>query len=257
MEVPVIEIARACLGYGRRVVFRDISFAILPGDYFGIVGPNGAGKTTLLRAILGTLKPRSGEIRCVAPGGRTLRFGYVPQKESIDYILPYSVEEVVLMGRYRDLGLLRRPGPEDRTIVGQCLDHTGIRELGREPFKNLSGGQKQRALIARALATQPDVLVLDEPTSGMDLPSRLSILDLIDTLHAEGPLTVIMVSHLLDDVASRVKRVAIVERDFFQAGSVEDVLTGANLSALYRIPVSVERRGSRTLIVAGGNHGNR
>jgi ABC-type Mn2+/Zn2+ transport system ATPase subunit len=256
MEAPVIEIARASLGYGKRVVFRDISFAILPGDYFGIVGPNGAGKTTLLRAILGTLKPRAGEIRYAAPGGRALRFGYVPQKESIDYILPYSAREVVRMGRYREIGLLRRPGPEDRAIVEQCLDHTGIRELGSEPFKDLSGGQKQRTLIARALAARPDVLVLDEPTSGMDLPSRLSILDLIDTLHAQGPLTVVMVSHLLDDVASRVKRVAIVERDLFQTGSVEEILTGANLSALYRIPVSVERRGTRTLIVAGGNHGN-
>lgn len=256
MELPVIEFVRATLGYGRRIVLRDISLAIQGGDYLGIVGPNGAGKTTLLRAILGTLRPRSGEIRYSRPNGRPLRFGYVPQKESVDYILPYTAREVVLMGRYRDLGLLQMPGPEDRAIVEKSLDHTGIRDLGGEAFKNLSGGQKQRALIARALATQPDVLVLDEPTNGMDLPSRLSILDLIKNLHGQGSLTIIMVSHLLDDVASRAQQVAIVERDFFQAGSVEEILTDRNLSALYRIPVSVERRGGRTVILAGGSDGN-
>jgi manganese/zinc/iron transport system ATP- binding protein len=256
VESPVIEFVRATLGYGRRIILRDISLAIQGGDYLGVVGPNGAGKTTLVRAILGTLRPRSGEVRYRGPNGRPLRFGYVPQKESVDYVLPYTSREVVLMGRYRDLGILRRPGPDDQAIVEQSLDQTGVRDLGGEAFKNLSGGQKQRVLIARALATRPDVLVLDEPTNGMDLPSRLSILDLIRSIHDRGSLTIIMVSHLLDDVASRAKQVAIVERDFFQAGTVEEILTDRNLSALYGIPVSVERRGGRTVILAGGSDGN-
>jgi ABC-type Mn2+/Zn2+ transport system ATPase subunit len=256
MEPTVVELVHASLGYGKGVILHDVSLAIRRGDYVGIVGPNGAGKTTLLHAILGTLKVRSGEIRTSAPAGGALRFGYVPQKESVDYVLPYSAAEVVMMGRYRALGPFRRPGGEDRAIVERSLEQTGTLELGAEVFKELSGGQKQRVLIARALATQPDVLVLDEPTSGMDLPSRLAILDLIDALHAGGALTIIMVSHLLDDVASRVKQVAIVERGFFQAGAVEEILTGANLSALYQTPVTVERRGTRTLIVAGERHGH-
>jgi ABC-type Mn2+/Zn2+ transport system ATPase subunit len=152
--------------------------------------------------------------------------------------------------------MFRRPSKEDRDIVRRSLAHVAIADLNDRWFKDLSGGQKQRVLIARALATEPDVLILDEPTNGMDLSSRASILDLIRGLHDVDGLTVIMVSHLLDDVANQVQRIMIVERKAFQVGDVKDVLTGDNLSALYGIPVDVQMLGGNTVILPGGRHGD-
>jgi ABC-type Mn2+/Zn2+ transport system ATPase subunit len=252
---PVIAFVHATLGYGHVPVLKDISFTVQEGEYFGLVGPNGAGKTTILRAVLGTLKPLDGSVRVIMPSGKPVRFGYVPQRDTLDYVLPYTVEEVVMMGRYRQLGVLRRPGHADRDAVLKSLDHVDIRELRGRAFKELSGGQKQRTLIARALASDPDVLVLDEPTNGMDLPSRLSILDLIRHLHVTDRLTVIMVSHLLDDVANHVQRLAIVEREFFQVGTVEEILTGSNLTTLYGMHVVVRRIDGRMVILAGERDG--
>jgi len=254
---PLIEFTHATLGYGGKTVLLDISFAVMPGDYFGLVGPNGAGKTTILRAILGTLAPLEGTVVIAEKDGGRLRFGYVPQRDTIDYILPYRVEEVVMMGRYRQMGLFRRPGMRDRDAVRQSLVHVAIEDLAGRTFKELSGGQKQRTLIARALASEPDVLVLDEPTNGMDLSSRIAILDLIQRLHREDRLTVLMVSHLLDDVANHVGRLAIVERNYFQVGTVDDVLTSENLSSMYQMPVDVRTVGGRTVILTGGIDGKR
>jgi ABC-type Mn2+/Zn2+ transport system ATPase subunit len=256
LEPPLISFDNATLGYGRKIVLRDISFSIYQGDYIGLVGPNGAGKTTILRAILGALKPLAGTVRLNPTGDGPIRFGYVPQRDTIDDILPYTAGEVVLMGRYRQTGVFRRPGKEDREIVRRSLAHVAIGDLNDRWFKDLSGGQKQRVLIARALATEPDVLILDEPTNGMDLSSRTSILDLIRELHDVDGLTVIMVSHMLDDVANQVRRIMIVERKAFQIGDVKDVLTGTNLSALYGMPVDVQTLGGNTVILPGGRHGD-
>jgi ABC-type Mn2+/Zn2+ transport system ATPase subunit len=254
---PLIEFRHASLGYGRKVVVADVSFSIYAQEYFGLVGPNGAGKTTILRAILGAIKPLGGEVAVRHPEGRPLRLGYVPQRDTIDLVLPYTVEEVVLMGRYRTLGLIERPRENDRAIVRKSLTHVAMDELRRRSYKDLSGGQKQRVLIARALATEPDVLILDEPTNGMDLSSRTAILELVRTLHEQEGLTVLMVSHLLDDVANYVKRIALVEPGQFQVGEVDQVLTGENLSALYQMTVVVHTIGTEKVVIAGGTHGNR
>jgi ABC-type Mn2+/Zn2+ transport system ATPase subunit len=253
MTASVIEFRNVTLGYGRRVVVRDISFTIDSGDYLGLVGPNGAGKTTIIRSILGTLPPLAGSVRIGVGGKDRVHVGYVPQRDSIDSVLPYTAREVVLMGRYRQIGLMRRPAAEDRAITDQALAYAEARGFADAPFRDLSGGQKQRVLIARALATQPEVLILDEPTNGMDLSSRLSILQLIAYLHDEQRLTVIMVSHLLDDVANHVRRLAIVQQGVFQIGEVDEILTGPNLSSLYQRPIEVVRIGSHTAILPGGN----
>lgn len=255
MTTSLIDFQSAVLGYGRKVVLRDLSFRIHQGDYIGLVGPNGAGKTTIVRTILGTLKPISGTVRIASGNGRPVRFGYVPQRDTIDYVLPYTAREVVLMGRYRNIGLFRLPGKTDRAIVDDSLKHVEAEDFADVPFKDLSGGQKQRVLIARALGAHPDVLILDEPTNGMDLSSRLSILRLIKHLHEQRRLTVIMVSHLLDDVANHVRRIAIVQEGFFLVGDVGEVLTGANLSALYGMPVEVAQVKGNTIILAGGQRG--
>jgi ABC-type Mn2+/Zn2+ transport system ATPase subunit len=252
----LIEFKSATLGYGKKVVLRNLNFRIEPGDYMGLVGPNGAGKTTIVRTILGTLKPLSGSVTVGKEGGGSICFGYVPQRDTIDQVLPYTAHEVVMMGRYRKVGLIRFPGKEDRLIVRESLDHVEAGDLAPMAFKDLSGGQKQRVLIARALASRPDVLILDEPTNGMDLSSRLSILHLIAQLHGDQRLTIVMVSHLLDDVANHVRRLAIVQEGFFAVGAVEEVLTGPNLSALYERPVEVVQVQGKTLILERGAHGN-
>lgn len=252
---PLVEFAGVTLGYGRRVILRDLTFAIEQGDYFGLVGPNGAGKTTLVRAILGTLEPQRGEVRFRPRGGTAVKIGYVPQRDSVNLVLPYTVGEVTLMGRYRELGLLRRPGAEDRTAVAGALEHVGMGDMREHPLRELSGGQRQRVLIARALAAQPDLLILDEPTNGMDLSSKSAILDLITRLHEEDGITIIMVSHLLDDVANTVRRIAVVDRDVFQVGTVDEVLTAANLSTLYRMHVRVASVEGSTVILPGKGHG--
>jgi ABC-type Mn2+/Zn2+ transport system ATPase subunit len=250
----LIDFRNATLGYGSKVVLKDVTFSIHEGDYFGLVGPNGAGKTTLLRAILGTLKPLSGDVRV---GGDTpIRFGYVPQRDTVDYVMPYTVEEVVMMGRFRQIGLLRRPSSYDRQIMMESMKHVDIEDLRNLAFKDLSGGQKQRTLIARALASQPAVLILDEPTNGMDLPSRTSILQLIHNLHSHDKLTVIMVSHMLDDLANYVKRIALVERKSFQVGAIDEILTAQNLSTLYEMSVTVTNLHGNKIILAGGADGN-
>lgn len=237
-QEPLIEFSNVTLGYGSRPVLHNVSFAIYQGDFFGLVGPNGAGKTTLLRAMLGVIRPLGGSV-AVQSEATGIRFGYVPQRNVADHTLPFTVFEVVMMGRFREIGLLHRPGPADREAVLLSLRHVDIEGLKDFSFKSLSGGQKQRVLIARAMASHPDVLILDEPTNGMDLSSRTSILGLIHSLHARNNLTIIMVTHLLDDIANYVKRIAIVDKNTFQVGGVEEILTGENLTALYQMPVTV------------------
>ena len=166
--------------------------------------------------------------------------------------MPFTVGDVVMMGRYARLGLLRRPGKDDHEAVRRSLNHVDIEGLSDRSYRDLSGGQRQRVLIARALVSEPDILVLDEPTNGMDLTSRTSILELVRTLHRSDGMTVIMVTHLLSDVASYVSRIAIVEQGQFQVGTTEEILTDDNLTQLYRIPVRVVRLGANTVVVAGG-----
>lgn len=237
------------LGYGQRTVLSGLSFAIEEGDLLGLVGPNGAGKTTLLRALLGALKPKSGRIQWADQ----LRFGYVPQRSTLDYNWPLDAISVVMMGTYDRIGLLKRPGAAERAAALNALEHVAMGAHAERPFSSLSGGQKQRVLIARALVGAPNVLVLDEPTDGMDLVSMTAILGLVRDLHSAGRLTVIVVSHQLNEVANYVKRLALVTEGKFQVGRTEHILTPENLSDLYGIPVEVDQVAGKRLIFAAEN----
>ena len=242
----LVRFDRASLGYGRRVVLSGLSFDIPEGDFLGLVGPNGAGKTTILRAILGSLAPLSGTVT-VAPG---LRFGYVPQRDSVDYGFPLKVLDVVLMGRYDRIGLGRRPAAADRALALEALDHVGIADLHDQQLSALSGGQKQRTLIARALVGKPTILVLDEPTNGMDLVSTTQILSLVRQLHERDRLTVLMVSHALNEVANYVDRIALTMQGAFRVGAVREIMTEETLSRMYGIPVEVDEVHGHRIVVA-------
>ncbi|MBL7995382.1 metal ABC transporter ATP-binding protein [bacterium] len=250
----LIQFSDVTLGYGSHAVLSDISFELFENDFVGLVGPNGSGKTTLLRAILGHLKPQKGRIER-RNNDTEIRFGYVPQREHLENIFPFTAFEVVLMGTYNRVGLFKRPGKSEHDLAKQCLEHVGILDLKDKLFNNLSGGQKQRTLIARALATQPNILVLDEPTNGMDLISQKSILDLITQLHTKDKLTILMVSHLLTEVSNYVRKIILVEADHFQVGSLEDILTTANLSKMYDMPVFVDRIKGNNVVIVGEKNG--
>ena len=234
MGEPIVRFEGVDLGYGRHVVLRDLNFSVEEGDFLGIVGPNGAGKTTLLKAICGILKPLKGRIER-RPG---LRFGYVPQRQAVDEAFPLTVLEVVLMGRYGLLGPWRRPSEEDVRRAREALRRVGAEELADRPYRELSGGQKQRALMARALAAEPDVLLLDEPTSDMDVASQKAVLDFIKRLH-EGGMTILLVSHVLEIVANYAEKIAIIGEGRLHIGDREEILTPERLSSLYGVEVEV------------------
>jgi ABC-type Mn2+/Zn2+ transport system ATPase subunit len=250
---PLIEFHNAQLGYGRRdIVLRDVNLRMARGEFLAIVGANGSGKTTLLRTLLGLLKPVVGTV--TVGDGEPVRYGYVPQRETVDTLFPIPVEEIVLMGRYPQIGLGRRPRRLDFEIARACLAQVGIDSLAARSYTELSGGQKQRVLIARALATEPDLMVLDEPTHGMDLASEHDLLALIHRLNAERGLTVVLVSHLLANVADCARRIAIIAEGRLEVGTREEMLTGERLSGLYGKDVHVYDIEGRCAILVRNGH---
>jgi ABC-type Mn2+/Zn2+ transport system ATPase subunit len=252
-DVPLVRLIGAAIGYRRHRLLDGVSLSVVPGDFLALVGPNGGGKTTLLKVLLGVLPLLGG--RREAPAG--LRVGYVPQRDLVDAIWPLTAGEVVLMGRTAALGPLRRPGEADRRAAAQALARVGIGDLARRFYGELSGGQRQRTLIARALAAEPDLLAVDEPTNGMDPAAELATMDVLRDLHADdGGLAVVMVSHRLDAVANYARRLAFVDKDqrLFQVGALEEMLRPEALSALYGRAVEVREEGGRRFVhpAAGG-----
>jgi ABC-type Mn2+/Zn2+ transport system ATPase subunit len=242
----LIAFSRVDLGYGRRRVLTDINFDVASGDFLGIVGPNGAGKTTLLKAILGLLKPMSGTVETASEG---LRIGYVPQRDTVDTLFPLTVLDIVLMGRYTRVGPIGRPGPKDREEATRALAHVGMDAMAHRSYPNLSGGQKQRALIARALVGEPNLLILDEPTNGMDLASERAIMELVKHLHDVDRITVLMVSHLLNTVVNYAHRIAIVGEGTLREGMVTEMITNRSLSQLYDMEVQVAEVDGRLVVL--------
>ena len=212
------------LGYDDQAVVKHISFTVERGEFLALVGPNGAGKTTLLRGILGLIPVLAGRIeygfdRSTSPPG------YVPQRETLDPIFPLTVREVVLMGTYARLAPLRPVGRRQRQLAADCLAQVGLADLANRPFWALSGGQKQRVLIARGLAVEPPILLLDEPTAGVDPGAATAIMDLIAQLNRDQGLTVVLVSHHLRLVRSLVRSVLWVEDGCANKGATEAMLT--------------------------------
>jgi ABC-type Mn2+/Zn2+ transport system ATPase subunit len=214
---PLVQLSGASFGYGRKPVLEEVDLEVRPGDVLGIVGPNGAGKTTLFRGILGLLKPLRGRVE-----RNTRALGYVPQRESLDPIYPLTVGEVVSMGGYRRLSGFRRPTREDRELSLRCLERVGLDHRVGEQFASLSGGQRQRALVARALMAKPALLLLDEPTSGVDQAAAERILALLKELELEG-MAVLLVSHQLGLLREAVRDVLLVSDGHVRRGTGDEL----------------------------------
>jgi ABC-type Mn2+/Zn2+ transport system ATPase subunit len=245
-STTLVALRGAAIGYGGRPLLTGVDLAVAPGDFLAMVGPNGGGKTTVLRSLLGALPLLAGQRELPRP----LRVGYVPQRDHVDAIWPLTAGEVVLMGRTPGLGPLRRPGEADRRNVVEALQRVGIGELATRRYGDLSGGQRQRTLIARALAAEPELLAVDEPTNGMDPAAELATMDVLRDLHAGGALAVVMVSHRLDAVANYARTLAFVDHDrgLFRMGSLDEMLRPEPLSTLYGRAVEVREVGGRRLV---------
>jgi zinc transport system ATP-binding protein len=218
----LIEAGGISFAYGQEPVLEDVDLSVHPGEFVALVGPNGSGKSTLLRILLGTLQPATGSVRLLgAPPselGERYRLGYVPQRPVLSSEVPATVEEIVATGRL-SRGWWRGLRSADRDYVAHALASVGLSELSRRPLNELSGGQQQRVFIARAFASEPDLLVLDEPIAGVDADSQRRFRDAIVHLIRDHGAGVLLVSHELSAVASDLDRVIVLKRRVLFDGS--------------------------------------
>jgi ABC-type cobalamin/Fe3+-siderophores transport system ATPase subunit len=246
-----IDIDNAVVSYREDIALRGVSLRVRPGEFVGIVGPNGAGKTTLLTIVNGMGKLINGRV-CVlgyniTPGnGHALRkkVGYVAQVQNIDPRMPMNVREVAMIGRYGRLGLFRRPGKADWEIVDNALELVGMTHLARRPIGHLSGGEQQRVAIARCLAQEPEIFLLDEPTASLDWKAKTDIMELVKRIHDLRNLTTLFVTHDLSALPTACDRVVLMKDGLlWEEGPPRELLTSKKLGQLYDLPVAeVEKR---------------
>ena len=257
MSNTIIDIENAVVSYREDVALRGVSLRVQSGEFVGIVGPNGAGKTTILTIINGLGKLLHGSVHVLGhyltPGnGHSLRkrVGYVAQIQNIDPRMPMNVREVVMIGRYGLLGLFRRPGRHDWEIVDEMLELVGMTHLAQRPIGHLSGGEQQRVAIARCLAQEPDLFLLDEPTASLDWRAKTDILELVKLIHNLRHLTTLFVTHDLSSLPIACDRVILMKDGLIRGeGPPEELLTDNNLSQLYDMPVSTVRKRREEVIL--------
>lgn len=232
--VPAIRVHNLTVSYRGKPAIRNVTVTVEQGLRVGLIGPNGAGKSTLLRALVGLLQPDTGSVelfgRPVAEVRRLV--AYVPQRSDVDWDYPVVAEEVVLMGRFPHLGWIRRPGPEDRRVARECLRQVGMEELARRQIGQLSGGQQQRVFLARALAQQPRLFLLDEPFVGVDAATEETIYALLDRFREEGR-TVVVATHDLSRAQTAFDRLLLLNQHVVAYGPPEEVFQPALLQRTY------------------------
>jgi ABC-type Mn2+/Zn2+ transport system ATPase subunit len=234
MHKALIRLDDVALGYGGGAVLGHVSLTIERREFIALLGPNGSGKTTLLRAMLGLMPVLAGRIE-YGFDRSTRPPGYVPQENRLNPIFPLTVLDVVLMGTYARLAPLRPVGRRQRHCAARCLEQVGLADLAARSFWELSGGQKQRVLIARALAVEPIILLLDEPTAGVDPEAAISIMELIAQLNREHGLTVVLVTHQLPLVRRLADAVVWVEAGHVEKGSAASALTPESVNPFQRL----------------------
>ncbi len=218
MTRPLVQLKRVTFGYGGAPVVRDVTYAVRAGDFTGIVGPSGSGKTSLLRLLLGTVRPTSGVLER-APGTAV---SYVPQLETVNWNFPVTVGECVLMSRPAS-SLIPWPTRAEREDVRQVLDRLGIADLADRHIRELSGGQQQRMFLARALLRRPQLLLLDEPTSGVDVQTRHEVLHLLDDLNRDG-LAIVLTTHDLNGMAAHLPHLVALHQRVIASGTPAEVI---------------------------------
>lgn len=250
--MPIVAGRMLSVGYNTTPAVEGLSFAVHRGDILGIVGPNGSGKTALLRTILGLLSPLHGHVE-LQPG---LVISYVPQRDRIDTIVPVTALDVVLMGRAARAGPFERLRRTDLDAGTRALARVGAEPLSQQLFRNLSGGQQQRVLLARALAADPDVLVLDEPTAGMDAASEAGILEFLRDLNRTQGVTILIVTHMLPIVLNLASSIMLLGARTVLHGTVDEVLQEKRLTEAFGVPVHLGIvAGQRTLVVGNAVDG--
>jgi zinc/manganese transport system ATP-binding protein len=228
MPFPLLVLQQVSAGYPEQPIFEELDLAIVSGQFAAVVGPTGGGKTTLLKTVLGVLPCLSGTIHWARPSA----VGYVPQRESIDWSFPVTAQQVVLMGRHRQTSRWPWPTREDRRLAAALLERLGLAAYTSRHISQLSGGQQQRVFLARALIGKPDLLLLDEPTTGVDLKSQFELLQLLWELNQEG-ITILLTTHDLSSVASQVPWVICFNRGLVAQGRPEEVFTSSLLRRTY------------------------
>lgn len=236
----IIQLTKVCLAYGSRLVLRDIDLQVKPGQFWFVLGPNGEGKTTLLRALLGLLPPSAGTVRWREHDRRHERTGFVPQRCDLNPSLPTTVREFVLLGLTGRR--LRRAERPDR--LRRALQQVDLHLLEESDYWSLSGGQRQRALLARALVRQPELLILDEPTNGLDLSAEHELLCSLARLNREEQLTIVLVTHDLPLAARYASHLALVHGGRVESGPLATLLSAPSLQRCYGVPVELRREPS-------------
>ena len=245
----VIELRDVWVQRGGQTVLEGITFSLREGDFLGIIGPNGAGKTTLIKVILGLIRPLRGEVTVLGMAPRELRhelhhIGYMPQQVLFDPIFPVNVYDVVMMGRACCIEPLRFPSRRDREAVRESIRAVGLEGLEKRPIGELSVGQQKRAFLARSICLETRILLLDEPTAGLDAEAQENFLALLDRLKREMGLTVVFVSHDINLLARFADSLLCVNRTMHLHGSPREVLGSERLQDIYRCEFD---------LLAGGN----
>ena len=237
MNESFIKIENLAIGYESQPVLSGISLSIARASFTAILGANGSGKSTLLKTLLGLQPAVAGHIRIAAPTDAPTVFGYVPQFNQFDPLFLLTGFEVALMGVYGRVGPGRFVPQRERALVRECLQATGADGFARKRFSQLSGGQKQRVLIARALAAKPDVLVLDEPTAGVDVVATRSLLEFISQIHEERKLTILLVTHDLPLVRKHAQQVIWLHQGRILHGTAAELLKPERLAEIFELEV--------------------
>lgn len=224
---PILQVDNLTVSYNGSHALEGVSLSVHTGERVAIVGPNGAGKSTLFKALIGLLHPKTGSVRT-----NGAEIGYVTQRSAVDWSFPVTVHDVVMMGRIAKMGWLRWQRPRDREIVQRCLAQVGMSDHAGRQIGELSGGQQQRVFIARALAQEATILLMDEPFSGVDSPSQEVILEILQRLQDQG-VTALVSTHDLNLAVERFDRLALLNRQLIAYGPPREAITPETLAAAY------------------------